>query len=141
MGVSTDGILCFGIDLGEDIEDYAELARIFEEFDGDAEDYFASLAGVPEYGAPDFPGYKERDRRIAALPISLVRHCSGEYPMHILTIPGTEITARRGDPVCVYTAQLQVEPERVTAFLAWCAEHDIDVPEQGPQWILCSMWW
>jgi hypothetical protein len=140
MGVSTDAILCFGIDLGEGMVECAELARINNDFGADTEEYLAHLAGVPGYGSLDFPGWEERNRRIAELPITIITHCSGDYPMHVLAIPGTEIRASRGYSEKVYASHMQVSQEKINAFMDWCSAHGVDVVTNEPTWVLCSMW-
>lgn len=170
MGVSTDGILVFGVNLGERGE--VDLPWGTDEED-DFEEWFHSLHGLSnthlwdEYEAwaktpvataiaggsnervrvyeAAHPAWREAlddlyDRRRETLkeaPIEIVRHCSGDYPMFIVGVPGTLTTAHRGSPEPITT--LEVDPQRVEAARAFCAEHDI--PFEDPAWLLASMWW
>jgi hypothetical protein len=74
MGVSTDAILVYGIPLKE--------GAIDEYYEGE---------GSPESG-PSWMAYygNEEDGLV------IVSHCHGDFPMHILSVEGSEIRAWRG---------------------------------------------
>lgn len=128
MGISSDGILVFGIDLGE------EQPEFMGECDG-FDDYMDSQNGLPQWGEVGHDWDATHAFR-NSYPASMTLHCSYDYPMHILAVPGTETTAYRGSPKEIEF--LSVSDEKVDAFKAWCVEHGIEDPE--PKWLLASMY-
>lgn len=128
MGQSTDGILVFGIECGED--EYPEFMEGFDDFDG----YLDSLSGMPQWGEPGHDFSASRAFR-EAVPADMVTHCSLDYPMYILAVRGTEISASRGYVKEIET--LDVDQARLAAFKTWCAERGIT---DEPKWLLCSLW-
>lgn len=138
MGQSTDALIAFGFDLGEDIED-------FDVFTSDDEDLgideiFDAHIGVVPYKEPGWVSHDEDEKIRAAAPAELIRHCSGDYPMYFLAVPGTKKLARRGYPEAIDPGHMEVPAEKVSAFLEWCTKHGIEVPEEGPHWHLFSDW-
>jgi len=133
MGQSTNGILVYGIAF-EDEDELPESLSFLEEFDGDFDEYLESLAGLPKWGEPGHSFEAVRAHR-ETCPADLVMHCSGDFPMYILAVRGTEITAHRGHAVEI--TSLDVPVAKVAAFKQWCAERGI---EGEPKWYLCSMW-
>lgn len=129
MGVSTNGILVFGIELGE------ELPEFLEDFDDTWWDFTDSISGVADDDSERWE--KRRDFR-DNFPVELVSHCSYEYPMYILAVNGTEITASRGSPEVIDPASLVVSPEKIEELRKFCEEYGIEWEE--PKWYLCSMW-
>ena len=75
MGLSTDAHIIYGIDLQED----APPNMTDDEWDQLLEDNW-------------------RDEDWAELGFEIDFHCSAEYPMHIVAMPGTRIYASRGYP-------------------------------------------
>jgi len=139
MGQSTDGILVFGIDLGEE---YPE--SLLDE-DGDEielDDLLAKEAGLPAWNeVPDNESstyYKKKREVVDNAPVCLIRHCSCDYPMYIIGIPTTHVSANRGYPTTIDPKSLKVNQEQIDAFKTWCESHDIDYSE--PKWLLCSDW-
>ena len=146
MGVSTDAILAYGFDLGEE-EDQSMAERFGAQVeDGesfDFEDWVAGRSGAvypAGHGGIDSPEYRayaaKRDAAIAACPVEMVMHCSYDYPMYFLAIRGTESRARRGYPQAVVAGE--VAPELVASARAFCEAHGIDWKE--PAWHIFSMW-
>ncbi len=170
MGQSTNAILCYGINLGDDfdnlepcpfldaVEAAAEAAR------GSDDDYFDLTEWIadrlltetftepdphPELGYkpgdPDweehFAWYKRRAGAAGALHVELVRHCSGKYPMYILAARPV-FTAYRGSPEAVDVAELAGKHASNARQAA--LEHAVDVlgmrPKNAPGWLLASYW-
>ena len=134
MGVSTDGILVLGIDLGEDLPEF-----MGDDFDTWLEEQ--SGINPPNHNDydNDWPKYWDAMREYKQdFPVDVVRHCSGDYPMYILAVNGTEHKASRGDPVIIDPVNLSFNTIEVEKFIDFCDEHGID---GTPQWLLCSMWW
>lgn len=131
MGVSTNAVLVFGIDIGEDLPEF------LEDFDGDFDDFLADYSGLPKWGEEghDF------DKTVAwnnDFPVELVQHCSYEYPMYILAVRGTESTARRGYAAEIDVASMQIDNVKILQLKNFCEQYNIEWQE--PKWLLCSMW-
>ena len=146
MGVSTDAKLCYGIELdeGEECPWTNENSESGEEFD--IEMWWAIKHGFPkyeDYTEPDKNYYTELDIFIDKnpLPVELVRHCSADFELYILSVPGTEITANRGYPEKINISELVVITADEKKFLDFCKEYipDFD-PNTKPGWLLCSWW-
>jgi len=145
MGVSTDAILCWGIDLGEETP-WADKAEELGFDTDDLEDFFAFVfcgvekpkeAWVADGENESYSAYwKAKREALKAYGVELVTHCSYDYPMHILAISASETRANRGDPQTI--TSLDVNPEWSPKLKEACEKLGID-PEDG-QWVLCSLW-
>lgn len=131
MGQSTDAILVYGILLEGEDSDTPEFLGDFDDF----EEFVEDDMGIAPYGDPTRPSYEDRASMTSTYPVALVYHCSYEYPMYILAVPGTEITANRGY-AHTFDEWPDVDGERRAAFHAWAAAHGI---KGEGRWILCSM--
>lgn len=133
MGVSTDGILVFGFEIGEEGDEPDFLA----EHNGDFEEFLHSVSGLPRWGEPghSFAAFREFEK---GFPIELVSHCSYEYPMYILAVNGTKKKASRGYPEVISPEELIISDEKIEAFKKFCDDYGIEWQE--PKWLLCSMW-
>lgn len=146
MGVSTDAILAYGIDLGadEDISD-GPLAPLFSEDEGFTLDsLIAEAAGLgPE---PDYE--TERDAWHAwldamrkaekAYPLEAVQHCSGEYPMRLIALRSSVMDAKRGAPVAVPDLLPGPSEDQLAAMRAFCERFGL--VDKTPGWFLFSYW-
>lgn len=128
MGTSTDAILVYGIECGE--EEPPEFMDGYDDFD----DYLNSLSGLPKYGEPGHDFAAQRAYR-DAFPVSMTLHCSYDYPMYILAVRGSETCASRGNAKQI--TSLVVSEEKVAAFKEFCEKNGV---EGEPKWLLCSMW-
>ena len=154
MGVSTDGQICFGIAF----EDGTEFPWGSDEYDGDIEGWW--ICAVNEYQPPFeiysngeyIGGIKPPDERIDEyyrvrldfekahpLPVRLVYHCSGNYPMYILAIPRTVKKAARGYPEEINPSEMVATQDECNLLIEFCKTHDIEA--EAPRWWLSSMWW
>ena len=140
MGQSTDGILVYGIDFGEDFD-----SERFVDADGDQD--FEGFIHLERGVSPimDVESTTYRDARwnaqkeaVKNYPIELVKYCSGNYPMYVVAVPGTKIRASRGDAKIITPDRLRVTNEQETALKGWCEQHDIKWSQ--PHWLLCSVW-
>lgn len=138
MGISTNAILAFGFDLGEELPE--SLLGDSEYFD--FEEWFASnkfSEAEPPHGDydRDWPDYWRRKREaIAALPYDVISHCSGDYPMYFLAARGTDLTASRGYPAKVVMPE--ISSDAIEAMRQFCTEAGIEWKE--PDWHIFSMW-
>lgn len=116
MSTSTDAILAYGIDLGEDI-DWEELGC---GWDQDADEFVS--------------------KRLAAEGIEgvhLTQHCSLSSPMWLLT--SRSIKAYRGDVVTLNKERLNV-PALETLAIGEAARVLGLAADVTPQWLLVSFW-
>ena len=145
MGQSTDAILVCGVDFGDD------LPEVFQKYMGDMdkehfdfEDFLCHESGIfleENSTKSQFDSwYKRRNEVRDACPVEMIFHCSGEYPMYILAVKGTETTAWRGDPKLLNLREVQdsLSFQSVGLFEKWCKDHEIE--KSNPDWLLCSMW-
>lgn len=146
MGVSTNAIMAFGFDLGEELpESFQPYIEALDEEEGsegelEIDDLLACAYGVelPEFGSDEDYGVYEM-KRLAALAhchVDIITHCSGEYPMYFLALRGTNFTAYRGTPALV--VQRDILQTDIDAMRAFCEKHAIAWQEPG--WHIFSMW-
>lgn len=114
MGVSTDGILVFGCDMGEgeDLEEDSPFGLLVKEDD--------------DCDLPD------------DAPVEVVRHCSYDYPMYILAVRGTKKRASRGYLQEIDPASFVIDGEKIAAAKAFAEARGIEWKD--PKWFLCSLW-
>jgi hypothetical protein len=130
MGMSSDGILVFGIALDEDeqpkfMRDWMEDNDYF-----DFEEFLWTHLGMQD------AEYEDRRKAVDSSPVDLVVHCSYDYPMYVLAVRGTDINASRGYPYIFSSGFPAITGEQITAFKKWAEEQGI---EGEPSWILCSV--
>lgn len=141
MGVSTDAIIAFGFDLGEETPSFLK-PNGDDESSIEFEEFVTNEAGInyPDgfrYGTPEYTAYSEaRDAALKACPVDVVMHCSYDYPMYFLAVRGTEVNASRGNPKKV--EQQQIDFTAVGAMREWCKNHGVEWQE--PAWHIFSMW-
>lgn len=168
MGVSTDAILAYGVNFGEDPE---ELPW-YQDGENDFDDWLYTIDGVssdalwaeynlwletadpeivrsservalyerlhPEWRDALDANYNAQKEAQEACPIELVRHCSGDDPMYIVAVKDSVFTANRVSALVVGVEDLLI-PNRIFEAFNFCEEYGI--PFEDPQWLLCSMWW
>lgn len=125
MGVSTDGLLWYGVSLGDDDEEIGE--RISDIVNG-PEDSDTYLYGdgrewLAEHGLTG---------------VEFVHHCSHDYPMWGLALAGTLVRAYRGTPKSV-TLRV-ISPEEDALLTAALEALGLDVPFDKYGWKLASLW-
>lgn len=155
MGQSTDAQLCYGIAFDEG----TEFPWTDDKYDNDIDDWWLTIQGFkPTVEIYDEEGnwlngvsrddkavgayYNERAefrRTMKPLPVELVTHCSCDYPMHILAVKGTLVTASRGHAEEIDVNMLGVWPRDEAALLNFCDDYGIEY-ETGPRWWLSSLW-
>lgn len=152
MSVSTDGQICFGVLL----EEGAELPWNDESYDGDIENWWLAINGFKssveiydekgEYIGGKRPDdatitkyFDEKHDFLKKHPVlELVNYCSGDYPMYILAVPRTVLSASRGYPHEFNPSLLYVTDNERNSLVAFCKEHGLEVGE--PRWYLSSYW-
>src|SRR3990172_5744891 len=126
MSVSTDAILAFGFDLGDD-EDESLAERLGADRDDfDFDEWIAEQAGAvypnghAGINSPEYQGYSAaRKAAIEACPVEVIMHCSYDCPMHFLALRGTEQRAWRGHTVVVKTTTAP-DSDRIASMRKFC---------------------
>jgi len=148
MGVSTDGILFYGICLPEESYEWSDDSNCFIEeklglkdqsglFDEHGE--YAVEEGTEEHERRKKLWHKHKDRCMAArkeLGANVDIHCSYNYPMNYIFAEGSRIRASRGYPEEVKS--LEVKPEWDVNIRKLC--DILGVEYEQPKWYLVSMW-
>lgn len=126
MGVSTDAILVFGMQ----VEDESEDSEKIESFLGDDED---------ESGDSGWQRVEKAQKKTGA---EIVYHCSGEYQMYIVGVH--QMCASRGYPVAVDPEKLERTERELSADLkaieSLCDAVGISFNPKKCKWWLCSNW-
>lgn len=152
MTVSTDGQICYGILLGDDME------LPWDDFDDTINDWWIEVvhAYKPSFEVYDdkgehLPGvgkeqidayWNERSafKEAHPLPFQVVNACSGDYPTWILAVDFTCLSANRGYPQSFDPATLVVTDGMRTMLLDFCKTHGIEIGNEQPKWWLSSYW-
>jgi hypothetical protein len=132
VGISSDGLIAFGIDLGE------EGLSFLEDFDNDFDEYVSGQYPVeaPEGYGEEYNEWFEGYKKFAdAYPVDLVMYCSYEYPMYFLAVRGTYQSVSRG--YCEEFKNPTVTTKQIKALENFCKGHDIEFKE--PKWCIMSM--
>lgn len=130
MGVSTDGILAYGVELPNEFES-DEAWEKYGFVDKYADD---TPEGEGWDGIEDFVSDVCKARGVPG--IILVRHCSFDYPMYILAT--RYHSAWRGSPSRIASLDVPAdETLRIGQALEVLGIH-VDKPE--PAWLLASLW-
>lgn len=147
MGISSDGLLIFGINMyGEDDDDLPQELRKFivtRDDDFDFDEFICKEAGLPEW-EPNMSEealslfFDKRRKAVESYPVTFEIHCSYDFPMYILSIPETRISSGRGHPLKINTSELIVSDNKIQKMKEWCKLHDIKWQE--PQWFLASLY-
>ena len=129
MGVSSDGLLWYGVDLGDGEDDLSEhLEAIINGPDEDADDY--------DEDADFYGDGREWLAEHGLTGVEFVQHCSYDYPMYGLAITGTSVRAPRGYPKQV---DLKGAPDPAPILAAMRAL-EVPVNEDAIGWHLGSLY-
>ena len=156
MGQSTDAQICYGVSLDEDFEapwykekyDYdIELWWIYKikgyidpvQIYNEAGNYINEL---PPSKEDEDKFYESRKRFLKdnPVPIDAVYHCSNEYQMWILAIPGTVISANRGCPTEFHPLQLAFTIKDYKKLMDFCKLIGVEATDENTGWWLSSWW-
>ena len=150
MGVSSDGLIAFGIPFEEDFE-----FPWNEKHEGDIETWWLDVCGFKPTLYPftdegeyikdytdkmvnDYFAEKHAFQKEHPLRIELRNYCHGDYPMDMLCIKSSVITANRGSPTELNPENLTARGEDWTKILTdFCKKHEIEIPSE-PKWYLFS---
>lgn len=134
MGVSTDGILVFGIDFDEEFPLYEG-----REDDLDLDEIILRSANIDRAYYDDYDSYaKNADAELDRAGVELIYHCLESDPMYILAVRGAVIHARRGYPEEIKPEDLIVTEKQMQKLKDFCDKYKLECSE--PKWFLCSMW-
>jgi hypothetical protein len=158
MGVSTDGVISYGIPFEEGFKfPWDDPA-----FDSDIEKWWKDVQGYAplhddlwdengDYGE-GYTGEKleeEQDHERAfmkthPLPIAIENYCSYDCPMYMITL-SRGLTNRRGYPEEIDVGMFDVGSEERKSLIDFCEEYikpceGYEMPELDPKWYLSSYW-
>jgi hypothetical protein len=137
MGVSTNAYLAFGFDLGEETPEAWDGS--FDESGYIAEKYNLVYPENKHRDSDEVQAYYNKLFKLEKeFPVSVVSHCSGDYPMYFLAIKRTVKFARRGYPEQFKPEMLSVTEKEIQSLKDFCEEQDIEWQEPG--WHLFSNW-
>jgi hypothetical protein len=159
MGQSTNAEISFGILFEEEYK-----FPWNEEHGGDIEEWWKDVAGYePLFRVYDeqgeyLPGFSPEDPRVGEyfkhrlewennnpLPVELVNACSDSCPVHILAVPDSVFTVRRGYPAVISatetldTIKFANELDKFMGFIKKYFPDELDVLK-NMRWYLSSYW-
>lgn len=171
MGQSTDAILAFGMDVGDewslpgvdsededsdstdlgeflarraDLEDPYKTLLPAEVNEGPYAEYERWKAANPDFEAATSRWFAAKQQLEEAAPIEIIWHCSYDYPMYVIAMKGTQLSAARGYPKKIEDTRELVTTALSTAKIAEAArfvhEHELLDRPFEPAWLLFSMW-
>lgn len=156
MGVSSDGQLCYGYlfeddhefpwytedDFGDvdqwwqEINGYEELPLEKEPFtpDGYYQNWFRKLGKLEQEKilTPRWDHHRKWQEE-HPIPFDLVNYCSDDYPMYIVAVPSTVLTASRRYPELVNSFP---KIKGISDFYSCLKEHGIHECNVQPNWYL-----
>lgn len=138
MGTSTNGILAYGFNLGG-----AEEGWKIEEAGKYGDEWVPEWArdDDDETGEDSIVEGAEQGLRAAGLSVEFEMHCSGDYPMYVLSAQA--VTAFRGHPKVIDFGELETlrtAEEWDERLRRACAVLGIKPIQEQPQWLLVSLW-
>lgn len=148
MGQSTDGILTFGIDLGE-YKNFMSTKDVDGDYSYDWDEFLYSISGIEKYNFIKLRDFEE------SLGIELIQYCSCDYPMYILSVPGTTTIVSRGYVEEINPTEMTISPKQIAALKSfWDKYIDVERPDNDeddeyyedppewvePKWLLVSNW-
>ena len=158
MSISSDGQLCYGIAFEIDYE----FPWLNEKWEGELEDWW--FKGICKY-KPLFEiwnnqgeyidGIKPSEQKIKKyyknynkfkkdnpMPVDVVQHCSYNYPMYIIAVPGTYQNNCRGDVTEIKIRDIsKKEEQNVIDFCEKYCKNEYDkFPKMELKWLLTSMY-
>jgi len=154
MGISSDGILAYGYDLGgddgewkiEEAGEYGEWTPSWlgedEDEEGPVEAAELALLAAAGFTETDYEvaGYFDRKREAEArVGVEMTSYCSGDYPMYVLSAHA--ITVGRGSVKEIDFAALEVarvEQEWDAKLTAALGVLGMTPKQATPKWLLVS---
>lgn len=142
MGTSTNGILAYGYDLGEDFAGLSDYERNepawYDESEGWQESAEKALLAAHGFTETDWQvdGYFARKKAAEEeMGVELDTYCSGDYPMFLLAAKVQTCYRGDADPVDLTL------PDNADERLAWAlGVLGITPKADRPQWLLASYW-
>lgn len=139
MGVSTDGILFYGIVYGECLFDHLdEVPQWWDDGYGEWEEYYIErIAGFTRDDCEDYSEYYDRKKPILKeADIMLGYHCSDGCTMYYVALASSNHCASRGDPEEIKSFEI---PENADKKIRKFCEI-MGFEYEQPKWWLASYW-
>jgi hypothetical protein len=148
MGQSTDAILFYGIDYGEDLDLDTLIAESGLKMEDPAfKDLYALKVGIvapkvewsenPEVKTAYISYWNQKREASEKAKCELSSHCSDECPMYFVYVKTAYQRAHRGYPVEIETLMV-VKPEWREELKEYCELTGL--PFKEPKWHLASYW-
>lgn len=137
MGTSTNGILAYGYDLGEDWGGVNEYDRPEPDWYDDAKGWeeSASHALMKAAGVETHSHWISDDELLKATGVCFDTYCSDRYPMRLLVAKTQTCYRGDADPIDLTL------PDNADERLAWAlGVLGITPKADKPQWLLASYW-
>jgi len=156
MGVSTDGVISYGIVYEEGFEfpwyEFDDVEEWWREYRGGFNPSVKPYTAEGDYA----PGFSAEDPRVDVyfeelraweqsnpMPFEIVNYCSDDCPLYMLAVPEVGRCASRGYPEKIPTLfddSADKLAERLPAFLDCLRELDLLSDDAEPTWYLSSYW-
>jgi hypothetical protein len=152
MGVSTDGILCYGVEVEEESELPWKDGDIGDWWIKDVKGWKPSIEIYTPEG--EYINEKRPDDKLVdqyydersafkeknPCPVEIVVHCSYDYPMYIIAIPRTVTSASRGYVEEIKPLEMIIKNGEREALMEFCKTYNVSITDEYPKWILASLW-
>jgi hypothetical protein len=131
MGVSTDGILFYGIAYDED--GLWEESKEWD-YENDWEETFYIRTGTPCY--PKDGWFEAQKATKAKWGVEIGRHCSDECTMYYVALVSHNFSACRGYPEEITAEKMALPADADEKIKAFCEL--MGIPYEKPKWMLAS---
>ena len=146
MGRSASGVITFGHDFGEEWPEL--ILKILDSID---EGEYLDVEELIKLENPDDLGewqpdqtkewyekyFAKRQKLLEEYPIDYTPHWNVDYPMHIISVPGTTFqNSEDALEIDLEALQKAVSPEAVERYKQWFTDRRMVAPE--PKWLLTS---
>ena len=140
MSVSTDAILFFGIEFGEDCQISLDDGEYWDDLGDKWEKRHIQRPTISGYSGPEWDEWraKQKEFRTSGIGIYTGRHCSSDYPMYYVSLEAHRQSNPRGYVTEIDSSKMTPTQEQLDALTQFCEEHSI--PWKTPGWKLVSYW-
>ena len=125
-------------DWWEEIRGYKEPFKLWE--NGKINEEYKDRSCCHEYYE-----HKRAWQKSNPVPVEVVKHCSSDYPMVIIAVPGTWIQALSGYPKCFKPSDLHVDIYTECQVIDFCKKYcnpkSYCFPKMELKWWLTSYWY
>lgn len=144
MSQSTDAIIAYGVDFGEE----PNFPWLDEDGNGELDVWWAKENGVPaptcefsDENKAEWRAYWGKKNALEKIcPVEVISHCSGDYPMYVLAARSSGTSASRGYPESLDLLDLIHKSQGFyDALQGFCKKYGIEIKTPAA-WLLFSDW-